>query len=261
MSRYGKLITLVRVGAFLMALGNALVTWLQFEDSHWKYSVYIFPANLGQGIVYPGLLFTSLATFDHRGKYHVAAYLCRIITDNISGRPRRNCIDCLSHKIPRNRLGRGDYFCNSTDYSERPASGCSQRCTRQMESTTLSIHVIFTCLVVTMVTDDLNLADYRLHPTLGGCAQGAPARHPAQSPGCLLPRNPVLVCRVDGHCAHCIRDLPVCERKGLPQVDELTPTRSASPSSMQHSHALVTGLCKSVQVGNIEVSRYFPPFS
>ncbi|KAK4138388.1 MFS general substrate transporter [Trichocladium antarcticum] len=65
MSRWGKLVTLVRVGAILMVIGNALVTSLGFEDSSWKYLVYIFPANLGQGIVYPGILFTSLATFDH----------------------------------------------------------------------------------------------------------------------------------------------------------------------------------------------------
>ncbi|KAM0812610.1 putative Major facilitator superfamily domain-containing protein [Seiridium cardinale] len=65
MTRYGKLVTLVRIGAVLMAVGNALVTSLQFEDSLWKYYVYIFPANLGQGIVYPGILFTSLATFEH----------------------------------------------------------------------------------------------------------------------------------------------------------------------------------------------------
>ena len=51
-----------------MVVGNALVTSLGFEDSSWKYLVYIFPANLGQGIVYPGILFTSLATFDHAGK-------------------------------------------------------------------------------------------------------------------------------------------------------------------------------------------------
>ncbi|KAK4031461.1 major facilitator superfamily domain-containing protein [Parachaetomium inaequale] len=65
MSRWGKLVTLVRVGAILMVVGNALVTSLGFEDSVWKYYVYIFPANLGQGIVYPAILFTSLATFDH----------------------------------------------------------------------------------------------------------------------------------------------------------------------------------------------------
>ncbi|KAI1410423.1 MFS general substrate transporter [Hypoxylon sp. FL1857] len=65
MSRWGKLITLVRIGAILMAVGNGLVTSLNFVDSNWKYYLYIFPANLGQGIIYPGILFTSLATFDH----------------------------------------------------------------------------------------------------------------------------------------------------------------------------------------------------
>ncbi|KAI1798808.1 MFS general substrate transporter [Daldinia bambusicola] len=65
MSRWGKLITLVRIGAILMAIGNGLVTSLSFVDSNWKYYVYIFPANLGQGIIYPGILFTSLATFEH----------------------------------------------------------------------------------------------------------------------------------------------------------------------------------------------------
>ncbi|KAH8673860.1 major facilitator superfamily domain-containing protein [Xylariales sp. PMI_506] len=65
MSRWGKLIPLVRAGAFLLTLGNALVAALAFEDSAWKYFVYIFPANLGQGIVFPALLFTSLATFEH----------------------------------------------------------------------------------------------------------------------------------------------------------------------------------------------------
>ncbi|KAH7235775.1 major facilitator superfamily-domain-containing protein [Fusarium tricinctum] len=65
MSRWGKLLTLVRAGAFFMLLGNGLVTLLQFQDSKWKYFVYVFPANLGQGIIYPGILFTSLASFDH----------------------------------------------------------------------------------------------------------------------------------------------------------------------------------------------------
>ncbi|SPO05492.1 related to multidrug resistance protein fnx1 [Cephalotrichum gorgonifer] len=65
MSRWGKLIWLIRLGAAIMFLGNALVTSLAFEDSHWKYFIYIFPANLGQGIVYPAILFTTLASFDH----------------------------------------------------------------------------------------------------------------------------------------------------------------------------------------------------
>ncbi|KAF3054149.1 hypothetical protein E8E11_011919 [Didymella keratinophila] len=65
MSRFGKLLPLVRVGAVLMAIGNGLVTSLGFYDSTWKYILFIFPANLGQGIIYPAMLFTTLASFDH----------------------------------------------------------------------------------------------------------------------------------------------------------------------------------------------------
>lgn len=67
MSRWGRLIPLVRLGASLMLLGNGLVTSLGFTDSSWKYFAYIFPANLGQGVIYPSILFTSLASFDHAG--------------------------------------------------------------------------------------------------------------------------------------------------------------------------------------------------
>lgn len=67
MSRWGKLLTLVKVGALLMTVGNGLVTSLSFHDSTWKYLVFIFPANLGQGIIYPAMLFTTLASFDHSG--------------------------------------------------------------------------------------------------------------------------------------------------------------------------------------------------
>ncbi|PGH26773.1 hypothetical protein AJ80_01537 [Polytolypa hystricis UAMH7299] len=65
MSRWGHLAHLVRAGATLMLIGNVLVMLLRFHDSKWKYLVYIIPANLGQGIVYPGILFTFLAAFDH----------------------------------------------------------------------------------------------------------------------------------------------------------------------------------------------------
>ena len=69
MSRYGKLITLLRVGVILMTIGNALATSLQFRDATWKYYVFIIPANFGQGITYPSTLFTNIATFEHSGKY------------------------------------------------------------------------------------------------------------------------------------------------------------------------------------------------
>ncbi|PMB67899.1 putative transporter [Beauveria bassiana] len=65
MSRWGKLVPLVRVGAFFMLLGNILTATLTFSDSSWKYFAYIFPANFGQGIIYPSILFTSLASFEH----------------------------------------------------------------------------------------------------------------------------------------------------------------------------------------------------
>ncbi|GAB1201649.1 hypothetical protein APSETT445_000232 [Aspergillus pseudonomiae] len=65
MSRWGKLAQLVRAGALLMCIGNVLVMSLQFNDAGWKYFTYVIPASLGQGIVYPGILFTFLAAFDH----------------------------------------------------------------------------------------------------------------------------------------------------------------------------------------------------
>lgn len=64
-----------------MVIGNLLVTSLDFVDSTWKYYTYIFPANLGQGIVYPGILFTSLATFDHAGKDY-SSDLSLVILEN-----------------------------------------------------------------------------------------------------------------------------------------------------------------------------------
>jgi hypothetical protein len=68
MSRWGNLVTLVRIGALFMTLGNGLVTSLSFNDNKWKYLVFIFPANLGQGIIYPATLFSTLASFNHSGK-------------------------------------------------------------------------------------------------------------------------------------------------------------------------------------------------
>ncbi|PYH93949.1 MFS drug transporter [Aspergillus ellipticus CBS 707.79] len=65
MSRWGKLAYLVRAGCFLMFIGNLLIMLLQFNDAEWKYYVSMVPASLGQGIVYPGILFTFLAAFGH----------------------------------------------------------------------------------------------------------------------------------------------------------------------------------------------------
>ncbi|RLM02010.1 hypothetical protein CFD26_109117 [Aspergillus turcosus] len=65
MSRWGRLAYLVRAGCLLMCIGNLLVMSIRFHDAGWKYLTYVIPASLGQGIVYPGILFTFLAAFDH----------------------------------------------------------------------------------------------------------------------------------------------------------------------------------------------------
>lgn len=69
MSRYGQLSNLVRAGCFFMVLGNGLVASLDFHDSSWKHVVYLFPANLGQGIVFPSILFTNIAAFEQNGEW------------------------------------------------------------------------------------------------------------------------------------------------------------------------------------------------
>lgn len=74
MSRWGRLSELVRTGCLLMMVGNALVASLEYEDSSWKYLVYLFPANFGQGMSYPAILFTFLAAFDHDREYVPSRY-------------------------------------------------------------------------------------------------------------------------------------------------------------------------------------------
>lgn len=63
MSRWGMLGHLVRLGCLLMVIGNGLMATLNYNDSSWKYVVYLFPANVGQGIVFPSILFTNIAAF------------------------------------------------------------------------------------------------------------------------------------------------------------------------------------------------------
>jgi hypothetical protein len=69
MSRWGRLSGLVQVGCLLMMVGNGLIASLLYKDASWKYLVYLFPANFGQGMSYPAILFTNLAAFDHNRKF------------------------------------------------------------------------------------------------------------------------------------------------------------------------------------------------
>ncbi|KAL7922173.1 major facilitator superfamily domain-containing protein [Trichoderma austrokoningii] len=65
MSRWGKLIPLMRTGLVLMTVGQAMVSSWAFSDASWKYVWYIFPSHLGTGIVYPAILFISIASHAH----------------------------------------------------------------------------------------------------------------------------------------------------------------------------------------------------
>lgn len=153
MSRWGKLALLVRTGAALMLVGNFLVVLLRFNDSQWKYCAYVIPANLGQGIVYPGILFTFLAAFDHSGKLRLLSstiVCCRphypsprptepseksVPVNHGVRRSCRLCFNRLPRPLPWERLGRG---CNIDHHAEhtklRPRGGLEWN-TRQMEST------------------------------------------------------------------------------------------------------------------------------
>jgi hypothetical protein len=68
MSRWGRLAQIAQAGALFMFVGNLLVTLLHFDDAEWKYYAFVFPANMGQGMVYPAILFSFIAAFDHTGK-------------------------------------------------------------------------------------------------------------------------------------------------------------------------------------------------
>lgn len=77
MSRWGRLLSLVRTGSVLMMLGNGILASLAFKDAEWKYHAYIFPASFGQGIINPAILFTSLASFDHAGGIPPTSFFSR----------------------------------------------------------------------------------------------------------------------------------------------------------------------------------------
>jgi len=131
MSRWGRLIPLVRTGAFLMVFGNALVTSLGFVESRWKYFVYIFPANLGQGIVYPGILFTSLATFDHAGELCTASFWGLHEGADNGSRPCSFCVHDIPRTVSRDCVWRGRNICYCADDAQCPSASGLGRYPRQ----------------------------------------------------------------------------------------------------------------------------------
>lgn len=65
MSRYDCLRWLVRGGTGLMALGIFMVSCLSSTSSGWQLVTYLMPANVGQGMCFPGMLFTFMTAFHH----------------------------------------------------------------------------------------------------------------------------------------------------------------------------------------------------
>lgn len=115
---------LVRVGAFFMLLGNTLTANLAFSDSSWKYFVYIFPANFGQGIIYPSILFTSLASFEHAGKKRFPGRTAVKYSLMQPHRSRRFRFDCISRPISWYNVGGFDNISHRADDAQRsPARG------------------------------------------------------------------------------------------------------------------------------------------
>ncbi|KAL2020596.1 hypothetical protein VTK56DRAFT_8184 [Thermocarpiscus australiensis] len=173
-----------------MVFGNALVTTLGFEDSPWKHYVYIFPANLGQGIVYPGILFTSLATFEHADHAVSAStvYLIRSL-GTVYGVSVTSAIvqTTLSVRLP-------DALGEIEDKWRVSPFHCGEK-----ELKDPFFGKVGTYKRLTLGLD----AGYRSDPTFGVCHQNAPSRCAAQSPAGLLRRAPLLVCGVDSRGCCC----------------------------------------------------------
>lgn len=132
MSRYGRLITLLRAGTLCMAFGTALVTSLGFSDSTWKYYLFIFPATLGQGITYPSTLFANIATFEHSGMSdHYQRATGHWLTCYRSCCLGVNSISDTQHGL---RVGRRHYLSYRAERVEIEATGCSGRSKAQSGS-------------------------------------------------------------------------------------------------------------------------------
>lgn len=81
MSKYGCLRLLLYVGIFLMFLGNFLFLFIEQSTPSWLISLYLVPANLGQGITFPTTLFTFIFAFSksHQATATSTLYLFRSI--------------------------------------------------------------------------------------------------------------------------------------------------------------------------------------
>lgn len=128
MSRYGKLASIVRVGAFFIFVGNAIIIALRFNDAAWKYFVYLVPANFGTGMAYPGSLFTSLALFDHSGTF--SCLFGRLQDADKYHRPGSFYVNCIFDPINGIRMGSSSHLSDHSKRIEHSATGSTSRHSR-----------------------------------------------------------------------------------------------------------------------------------
>lgn len=146
MSRIGRLSELVRTGCFLMMLGNGLVASLRYKDTPWKYLIYLIPANLGQGMAYPAILFTFLAAFDHSRK-SVTNFDASLANRKF----RTSCINVndISISLARHCLGCGSIVYDSSECPSRTVATGIIRSSREGKGNILCLATItkFTVLI------------------------------------------------------------------------------------------------------------------
>lgn len=93
-SRKPSMLTLlIWTGFALVVLGNVLLITLSMNEPGWKYIVFLIPANLGQGIAYPSILFRFIGLSQQCGK-------CSISNDSTTfDLARINALKCLEHAV------------------------------------------------------------------------------------------------------------------------------------------------------------------
>lgn len=105
MSRFSSFVNLVLVGTALMAFGNFIALAVSKDTPNWLNGLFLIPANLGQGLVYPSSLFTFIYYFaPHKQAASTSTvYLMR----NIGGVWGISCITTITQAILKSRLKRG----------------------------------------------------------------------------------------------------------------------------------------------------------
>lgn len=102
MSKFSSFVNLVLIGTALMAFGNFIAMAISRDTPNWLNGIFLIPANLGQGLVYPSSLFTFIYYFSPQKQAASTStvYLMR----NIGGVWGISCITTITQAILKSRL-------------------------------------------------------------------------------------------------------------------------------------------------------------